>query len=202
MPPKGERRKQQIISTAKEMFMDKGFQSTHIGQVCDKLNIARGTVYQYFSNKKEILYNLLDTVIEEIAEIFDVEDLRDFIKTTPGKEETMDFVRNRVKTSISILINEPIVIKLIFKDIIGIDEEVVDRVNSSVAKIMNIITDEIDELKKIGVFTKSTDSRITASMLVGGIMMLVYEYSLRRKDILQEPVVDSIVQTYLYGPLF
>ena len=85
MPPKGERRKQQIISTAKEMFMDKGFQSTHIGQVCDKLNIARGTVYQYFSNKKEILYNLLDTVIEEIAEIFDVEDLRDFIKTTPGK---------------------------------------------------------------------------------------------------------------------
>ena len=42
------------------------------------------------------------------------------------------------------------VIKLIFKDIIGIDEEVVDRVNSSVAKIMNIITDEIDELKKIG----------------------------------------------------
>jgi len=201
MPPKGERRKQQIISTAKEMFMDKGFQSTHIGQVCEKLNIARGTVYQYFSNKKEILYNLLDTVIEEIEEIFDVEDLRDFIKTTPGKEETMDFVRNRVKTSISILINEPIVIKLLFKDIMGIDEEVIDRVNVSVAKIMNVITDEIDELKKIGVFTKNTDSRITASMLVGGIMMLVYEYSLRRKDILQEPVVDSIVQTYLYGPL-
>ena len=54
MPPKGERRKQQIIDAAKEMFIEKGFQSTHIGQVCEKLNIARGTVYQYFSNKKEM----------------------------------------------------------------------------------------------------------------------------------------------------
>ena len=38
MPPKGERRKQQIIDTAKQMFINKGFQSTHIGQVCEELN--------------------------------------------------------------------------------------------------------------------------------------------------------------------
>ena len=68
MPPKGERRKQQIIDTAKEMFIEKGFQSTHIGQVCEKLNIARGTVYQYFSNKKEILYVLLESVKELLWE--------------------------------------------------------------------------------------------------------------------------------------
>ena len=201
MPPKGERRKQQIVSTAKEMFMDKGFQSTHIGQVCDKLNIARGTVYQYFSNKKEILYNLLDEVIEEIAEIFDQEDLKDFIRTNPAKNTTVDFITSRIRKSISILLNEPIVIKLLFKDIVGIDQEVVDRVNLSVAKIMNVITAEIDELKRFGAFNKTIDSRITASMLVGGIMILVYEYSLRRKDILQEPVVESIVSTYLYGPM-
>lgn len=42
MPAKGQKRKQQIIDTAKEMFIQNGFQSTHIGQVCEKLNIARG----------------------------------------------------------------------------------------------------------------------------------------------------------------
>ena len=76
MPPKGERRKQQIIDTAKKMFIEKGFQSTHIGQVCDELNIARGTVYQYFSNKKEILYAILDSVVEDIEDTLDPDDLQ------------------------------------------------------------------------------------------------------------------------------
>ena len=62
MPAKGQKRKQQIIDTAKEMFIQNGFQSTHIGQVCEKLNIARGTVYQYFGNKREILYAILESV--------------------------------------------------------------------------------------------------------------------------------------------
>ena len=75
MPAKGQRRKQQIIETAKEMFMTQGFQSSHIGQVCDKLNIARGTVYQYFGNKREILYAILEEVQEQIEDIFDADDL-------------------------------------------------------------------------------------------------------------------------------
>ena len=77
MPPKGERRKQQIVNTAKDMFIDKGYQSTHIGQVCEKLNIARGTVYQYFSNKKEIVFSILDDVVENIEDIFDLEDFNE-----------------------------------------------------------------------------------------------------------------------------
>ena len=53
MPAKGQKRRQQIVDTAKQMFIEQGFQSTHIGQVCEELNIARGTVYQYFGNKNQ-----------------------------------------------------------------------------------------------------------------------------------------------------
>ncbi len=51
MPAKGQKRRQQIVDIAKKMFIEKGFQSTHIGQVCEELNIARGTVYQYFGKR-------------------------------------------------------------------------------------------------------------------------------------------------------
>ena len=70
MPPKGERRKQQIIDTAKKMFIGKGFQSTHIGQVCEELNIARGTVYQYFSNKKDEIEGILHQLKAILSDIF------------------------------------------------------------------------------------------------------------------------------------
>ena len=96
MPPKGERRKLQIINTAKEMFIQNGFQSTHIGQVCEKLNIARGTVYQYFSNKKEIIYAILDAVIEDIEDILDPDDINEFMDKSPDSKAMQKFIMERI----------------------------------------------------------------------------------------------------------
>jgi len=121
MPAKGQKRKQQIIDTAKVMFIDRGFQSTHIGQVCEELNIARGTVYQYFGNKREILYAILESIEEKIDDILDPDDLKDFLKTNPSQKELVKFNTERVGECIRVIISEPIVIKLIFKDIVGID---------------------------------------------------------------------------------
>jgi len=201
MPPKGERRKLQIIETAKEMFIQNGFQSTHIGQVCEKLNIARGTVYQYFSNKKEILYAILDSVIDDIEDIFDQDDMKEYFKTSPDPKAMVKFINNRISKCISVLVNEPIVIRLIFRDISGIDTEVVDRVNSSVMSIVKIIAKEVTEIKNLGVFKNNVDPDITASMIVGGVMMIVYEYDKKNLNVLDGSVVDSIANNYLNGVL-
>ncbi len=201
MPPKGERRKNQIVNTAKEMFIDKGFQSTHIGQVCEKLNIARGTVYQYFSNKKEILYAILDSVVEKIEDIFDQDDLKEFYNSDPDKEAVDKFINNRISSCMTILVNEPIVIKLIFKDIVGIDNEVVNRVNVAVLTIRKIIAREIEENMRLGIFKNNLDPVITASMIVGGVMMLVYEYDIKKLDVLNKSIISSIAHNYLNGVL-
>ncbi len=199
MPPKGERRKQQIIDTAKAMFIEKGFQSTHIGQVCEELDIARGTVYQYFSNKKEILYALLNSVIEQIEDILDQDDLDDFLKDNSNDADVEKFITDRIIESIRVILSEPIVIKLIFKEIAGIDEEVTETVNNSIEKIRSVIAEEISKLIEMKVFSSQIDSEITASMLIGGIMLLVYEYDKKNKDILNDSVVSSIVENYLNG---
>ncbi len=199
MPPKGERRKLQIINTAKEMFMQNGFQSTHIGQVCEKLNIARGTVYQYFSNKKEIIYIILDAVIEDIQDTLDPDDINDFIEKSPDNKAVQKFIMDRISGTISVLVKEPIVIKLIFKEIAGIDDEVVNRVNRTVSIIAKTISNEIDKIKSLGIYKSSLDSRITASMLVGGIMLIVYDYDKRGADVLDKSVIESIANNYLNG---
>ncbi len=201
MPPKGERRKQQIIDTAKKMFMEKGFQSTHIGQVCEKLNIARGTVYQYFSNKKEILYALLDSVVEKIEDILDVDEIVDILNENPSGNYIEKQINQRISSSLTILLNEPIVIRLIFNSIAGVDREVNKRVESAVMKIRNIMAKEIEEIKRRGIFKDEIDPKITASMLFGGIMMLVFEHETKKINVLNESIVNSIVDHYLNGTL-
>ncbi len=199
MPPKGEKRKQQIIDIAKEMFITRGFQSTHIGQVCEELDIARGTVYQYFSNKKEILYAILETVSETIEDILDPDDLGEFFKVKPDNETIINFINNRISSCLETFALEPIVIRLIYRDIAGVDDEVTMKVDLFLGKIHNIISKEIEVLRDNGIFKKEIEPDIASSMLIGGIMMIVYRYSLKNKDFLSNPVTRAMAILYLQG---
>ncbi len=201
MPPKGERRKQQIVDTAKQMFIEKGFQSTHIGQVCEKLDIARGTVYQYFRNKKEILYAILEVVLENIEDIFDKDDFNEFFNTGPTSEQVLEFINKRLVSCISVLLGEPIVIRLIYKEIIGVDEEVNVRVDKAISEIKKVVAYEVEELMRRGVYRAELDPRVTATMIIGGVMLVVYEYDRQNRNVLDEKLITTIARHYLHGVL-
>jgi AcrR family transcriptional regulator len=199
MPPKGEKRKQQIIDTARNMFMTRGFQSTHIGHVCEELDIARGTVYQYFSNKKEILYAILDYVSETIEDILDPDDLKDFIRMKPDNETIIKFIDNRVSSCLKIIADEPIIIRLIYRDISGIDEEVSQKVSEFLAKVTDVISKEIDALRVNKIFKQEINPDIASSMLVGGVMMIVYQYTNNNKNFLDNELSKAMSILYLHG---
>ena len=201
MPPKGERRKQQIVDTAKHMFIDKGFQSTHIGQVCEKLDIARGTVYQYFRNKKEILYAILEDVLENIEDIFDQDDFNEFFSGAPSNDQVLEFINKRLLSCITVLLGEPIVIKLIFKEIIGVDEDVNEQVVKSIAAIEKLVAREVEELMGKGIYKTNLNPRITASMIIGGVMLVVYEHDRSKQNVLDQNLITSMAKYYLYGVL-
>jgi len=199
MPPKGEKRKQQIVDTAKEMFMTKGFQSTHIGQVCEKLDIARGTVYQYFSNKKEILYAILDSVAENMEDILDPDDLNEYLKMKPEMDVLEQFIDNRVSLSLAAMTREPIVIKLIYRDIPGVDDEVTDKVTAFLDRLIDIISKEIELLRDHQIMKDTVDPFLAASMLVGAVMMIIYQYVRRRKSVADKNLSKQIALFYLHG---
>lgn len=199
MPAKGQRRKQQIIDTAKTMFINNGFQSTHIGQVCEELDIARGTVYQYFGNKKEILYAILESVEEDFDDIFDVDDLEEFLATKPDYDTLKGFLVDRLSLSIKSIVSEPIVIMLHFKQIVGIDEDVVQNVENFVEYVSKTLIRDFEMLKDRGVYKKEMNSQIAATMLVGGVMLLVNKYKGHEEDILKKGIIASLADNFLHG---
>jgi AcrR family transcriptional regulator len=52
---KREKRKNEIIQAAVSLFMEKGFDRVSLSDISSKINRGRTTVYEYFSNKNEIL---------------------------------------------------------------------------------------------------------------------------------------------------
>jgi AcrR family transcriptional regulator len=59
-------RKQHVIKMAHQLFIDKGFQATSIQDILDSSGISKGTFYNYFSSKNELLIALFTTLYKQM----------------------------------------------------------------------------------------------------------------------------------------
>lgn len=73
--------RQTILAAAERVFCEKGFHTTTIEDLSKASNYSRRTIYTYFENKEDILYNIilkgLTSLHQELAQIITSED--DFI---------------------------------------------------------------------------------------------------------------------------
>ena len=60
---KPEERRKEILYTAKELFLQKEFDKTTMNDIITQMNVAKGTIYHYYSSKE----TLLDAVVEEMV---------------------------------------------------------------------------------------------------------------------------------------
>lgn len=49
-------KREAVLRTAAQMFLDRGYQKTTLNDVADRLNITKPALYNYFRSKEEILY--------------------------------------------------------------------------------------------------------------------------------------------------
>lgn len=73
-----ERRREEIIDAAEKLFFDKGIEHTTMDQIAEEAELAKGTLYLYFSNKEDLSYAVGGrgiTMLNEMAANIDSKDL-------------------------------------------------------------------------------------------------------------------------------
>lgn len=50
------RREREIIDAARDLFFEKGFDSTSVDEVAARLELSKGTIYLYFGSKEELYF--------------------------------------------------------------------------------------------------------------------------------------------------
>lgn len=59
-------RKQHVVKMAHQLFINKGFQATSIQDILDYSGISKGTFYNYFSSKNELLIALFKLIYKKL----------------------------------------------------------------------------------------------------------------------------------------
>ena len=62
---KGERRKQELLKIAYQMFIQKGYEETSIDDIIAEAHIAKGTYYYHFPSKEATLEEVINMMISD-----------------------------------------------------------------------------------------------------------------------------------------
>ncbi len=60
-----EERRKEIALSCKELFIEKGINALTIAEVAKTAGIGKGTVYEYFENKDDIIFEIVEIMVTE-----------------------------------------------------------------------------------------------------------------------------------------
>src|SRR5689334_719922 len=64
-------RQRQILDCAKRVFAERGFHAANVSHICAAAGIGRGTLYQYFANKRSVLQAILREALERVRALME-----------------------------------------------------------------------------------------------------------------------------------
>lgn len=65
---KADERREEIVKAARELFQTKDYGKSTMQELITNLNIAKGTLYHYFSSKEKILEAVVENIVDEELE--------------------------------------------------------------------------------------------------------------------------------------
>ncbi len=65
-----QRRRDQILQAALELFASQGYHATSVDQIAQRAGISKGLVYNYFESKQHLLKTLVQDVFDHIDNLF------------------------------------------------------------------------------------------------------------------------------------
>ena len=60
-------KRERLVQAASEIFALKGYAATRVADIAERAEVGKGTVYEYFSSKEELLFAVFESVNARIA---------------------------------------------------------------------------------------------------------------------------------------
>jgi len=71
LPP--EKRREQLLASARKLFVKKGFRATTTDEIARKAGLTKGALYYHFSSKEDIFLELIKSIVDRNQATLDAE---------------------------------------------------------------------------------------------------------------------------------
>lgn len=161
-----EEKQERVVRSAVSEFLKHGFEKGNVGDIAKSAGVAKGSIYQYFENKKELfLYSVrwsLDYFIKKVSKFVYPRNVNIFDYFYQSSEQILEQFRD--DRELTIFIQDVFLGKYS-----GLTDESIDVMMKSADEyVLNLIR----EGKKNGSIRKDIDDDILAMFMTGASMKI------------------------------
>ena len=195
-------RRAQILDVAKAVFVRRGFHVANVADICKAARIGRGTLYQYFDNKRAVMLALMEELAARVARVLDE---RPRVDPVPGVskapvEMIVSFCRKRLRELLdAVFVDEP-TLRLILRDARGLDGAV-DEVLAAIDQLVLRALEADIRVAQDARLIRRGSPRLIARYLLGGVEKMVMTALANDEPVELGAIVDVAVDIELFGIL-
>lgn len=170
-----------ILKSAYKVFMEQGYHSAKVSDVANLAQVGKGTVYEYFSSKEELLRG----VIKEGIKYY----MQELNKSTANATNPWEKIKNMVKKHADILRNNQNISNLMFNNFGIMTEEFHQFLIEQRKTMIKTVQQLIEEGIKSNTIMEM-DKEIGARIIIGSMVSLNCE-----TVCLTEEKVEELINT-------
>lgn len=180
-----------ILETARAVFCEKGYSDAVISEIAERAGVVEGTVYRYFSGKRDLLVKVVEHWYEAM--------LSDYDRQLQGIRGTWNRLRFLIWRHLTVIHDDPAMCRLIFNELRSgpeYRETAVFELNRDyTTRTLTIIQDAIDS----GEFRAGVPLRVVRDMIYGGIEHHSWAYLRGEGDFSPDESADAITDIVYHG---
>ncbi|NLU10258.1 MAG: TetR/AcrR family transcriptional regulator [Tepidanaerobacter acetatoxydans] len=184
-----EKRKNQILEAAIQVFSKKGFEGSTTKEIAKKAKVSEGTIFRYFKTKKEILIHMLNILSEQT--------LFDFVEQIESGLEPQEAIKSLLKRHYRFIVNNQDLIKILVYEVQFHKDLKEKFYNDVLNRIIEFTTDIISEIMPDSKIPPRTIAENLMAIFLG--LTLVHTFKNSKKYEEQEKVVSDTIRILVYG---
>jgi TetR/AcrR family fatty acid metabolism transcriptional regulator len=170
---RSEARQRQILACAKHVFAERGFNAANISHICEAAGIGRGTLYQYFANKRAVLTAILRETLDRVREL--MEKQAQAAMYPPAEQVTrktaLEVSAKKLRRVLEVVFADGDTLRILLREAVGLDVGVEKLLAEIDDALIGIVAHNLERARAAG-YVRDLDARAVATMIVGGVEKL------------------------------
>jgi AcrR family transcriptional regulator len=192
------------LAAAKRVFARRGYHTANIDDVCKAARIARGTLYQYFDNKRDLMLALMNETAVRVQETLDARPPLRIPALPEGAAlpvaVIVAFCQRRTRELLDAVFLDEQTLRLVLREARGLDgafDQVVADIDALILRAMERDLEAAQQARLI----RPGNPHLMARYLLGGVEKMVITAILADETIDLDAIVTAAVELQLFGIL-
>lgn len=171
-----------LLRAARDAFASRGYHDTKVEDICAAAEVAKGTYYLYFTDKRAILEELIDGLFARLGGA---------ILRVDVERDVRAQIEHNIRAIVAVFLDDPALTKVLLSYAAGLDPAFVKKIGSFYDTARSLLRDALVEGQRLGIVA-SGDADFYATLALGALKEVLLEVTLGGRPRAREDVVDKL----------